>query len=412
MFARAVDEVCRREGGKVLAGLIRRFGDIGLAEDLLQDAYARALEHWPREGVPDNPAAWLATVARNRGLDLVRRNRRLLPDSDAVLAALPAETPEPGSDGVIDDDRLRLLFVCCHPALHPSAQSALALRTLCGLSTREIARAFCESEAATAQRLVRTKRKIAEARIPFVIPAAGELPERLGIVLQVIYLVFNEGYSATEGRRLVRTDLCLEAIRLGRLAAELVPDNAEVKGLLALMLLTHARSAARVSDVGELLTLERQDRSLWDRTAIAEGLAVLDSALPLRRPGPYQIQAAIAALHCKAPAAEDTDWLQIAALYRALVHHLPTPVVHLNAAIAAGMAHGPEHGLRALAGITGLEDVHYMHAARAEFLRRLGDIPAALAAYDRAVMLATNEVERRYLQARRDAASSRSGVAH
>ncbi len=408
VIAHAIEEVCRREGGKVLAGLVRRFGDIGLAEDLLQDAYARALERWPREGLPDNPAAWLTTVARNRGLDSVRRAARTLDDSTDALAALEAETPEegegrtPDAQGLIDDDRLRLIFVCCHPALHPAAQSALALRTLCGLSTREIARAFCESETATAQRLVRAKRKIAEARIPFVIPAAADLPERLSIVLQVIYLVFNEGYGATEGQRLVRTDLCREAIRLGRLLAELVPEDAEARGLLALMLLTHARSAARVSEVGELLTLERQDRALWDRGAIREGLAILDSALPLRRPGPYQIQAAIAALHCKAASAAATDWRQISALYHALLRHLPTPVARLNAAVAVGMAHGPAQGLRALDEVAGLDGSHYLHAARAEFHRHLGDIPAAVAAYERAIALAGNEVERAYLRARRD----------
>ena len=404
MFTRAIDEVCRREGGKVLAGLVRRFGDIGLAEDLLQDAYARALERWPREGLPDNPAAWLATVARNRGLDIVRRAARRLADSADVLAALAADEREreQAVDGVIDDDRLRLIFVCCHPALHPGAQSALALRTLCGLSTREIARAFCETESATAQRLVRAKRKIAQARIPFAIPAAADLPGRLAMVLQVIYLVFNEGYGATEGRRLVRTDLCQEAIRLGRLMAALVPDDAEVKGLLALMLLSHARSPARLSEGGELLTLEGQDRSRWDRAAIDEGLAILDSALPLRRPGPYQIQAAIAALHGKAPTAEETDWRQIAALYGALLRHLPTPVVQLNAAVAAGMARGPRHGLRELARIDQLDHFHYLHAARAEFHRRLGDIPSALAAYERAMALATNDIERAYLRTRRD----------
>lgn len=404
MEARVIGEVCRREGGKVLAGLIRRFGDIGLAEDLLQDAYARALERWPRDGLPDNPAGWLTTVARNRGLDILRRAARTLDDSGAVLARLEAEPPQEQDEGQLDDDRLRLIFVCCHPALHPRAQSALALRTLCGLSTREIARAFCESEATTAQRLVRAKRKIAEARIPFVIPVESELPGRMAIVLQVIYLVFNEGYAATEGVRLVRLDLCKEAIRLGRLMRELMPADAEVRGLLALMLLTHARSAARVSNVGELLTLEQQDRSLWDRDAIREGLAILDEALALRRSGPYQIQAAIAALHSKAARAVVTDWAQIAALYGALLRHLPTPVVRMNAAVAHGMASGPKEGLRALEHLDDMEGSHYLHAARAAFHLRLGDMHAASAAYVHAAGLAGNEVERAWLLARARAA--------
>lgn len=404
MEARVIGEVCRREGGKVLAGLIRRFGDIGLAEDLLQDAYARALERWPRDGLPDNPAGWLTTVARNRGLDILRRAARTLDDSGAVLARLEAEPPQEQDEGQLDDDRLRLIFVCCHPALHPRAQSALALRTLCGLSTREIARAFCESEATTAQRLVRAKRKIADARIPFVIPVESELPGRMAIVLQVIYLVFNEGYAATEGVRLVRLDLCKEAIRLGRLMRELMPADAEVRGLLALMLLTHARSAARVSNVGELLTLEQQDRSMWDRDAIREGLAILDEALALRRSGPYQIQAAIAALHSKAARAVVTDWAQIAALYGALLRHLPTPVVRMNAAVAHGMASGLKEGLRALEHLDDMEGSHYLHAARAAFHLRLGDMHAASAAYVHAAGLAGNEVERAWLLARARAA--------
>lgn len=404
MEARVIGEVCRREGGKVLAGLIRRFGDIGLAEDLLQDAYARALERWPRDGLPGNPAGWLTTVARNRGLDILRRAARTLNDSSAVLARLEAEPPQEREEGQLDDDRLRLIFVCCHPALHPRAQSALALRTLCGLSTREIARAFCETETTTAQRLVRAKRKIAEARIPFVIPRDAELPGRMAIVLQVIYLVFNEGYAATEGARLVRLDLCKEAIRLGRLMRELMPVDAEVRGLLALMLLTHARGAARVSDVGELLTLEQQDRSLWDQDAIREGLSILDEALALRRPGPYQIQAAIAALHSKAAYAVDTDWPQIAALYGALLRHLPTPVVRMNAAVAHGMASGPGEGLRALENLGDMEGSHYLHAARAAFHLRLGDTHAASASYVHAAGLAGNEVERAWLLARARAA--------
>jgi RNA polymerase sigma-70 factor (ECF subfamily) len=433
MLTRAVEEVCRREGGRVLAGLIRRFGDFSLAEDLLQDAYSKALERWPRDGLPANPAAWLTTVARNAGLDYVRRAARTLDDSSGVLARLEqeqAQEPAPGDEDeraaaaapaegrpscppgavspagyslAVDDDRLRLIFICCHPSLAPGAQTALALRTLCGLSTREIARAYCETETATAQRLVRAKRKIAEARIPFIVPAQDELPARMALVLQVIYLVFNEGYGATSGQRLVRTDLCREAIRLGRLMAEMAPRDAEVQGLLALMLLHHARSGARVSAGGELITLEAQDRALWDRAAIAEGLAVLDATLPLRRPGPYQIQAAIAALHAKAPSAAATDWRQISALYGTLLRYVPTPMVELNAAVALGMSAGPAHGLAWIGRLEQggqLAHVHYLHAAKAELLRRAGSPAAARAAYARACELATNDIERRYLQAR------------
>jgi len=462
MLTRAVEEVCRREGGRVLAGLIRRFGDFSLAEDLLQDAYSKALECWPRDGLPANPAAWLTTVARNAGLDHVRRAARTLDDSSAVLARLAQEAapgheyeherghghdhdrghePAPVSSPsvlqarqsaaaapaaaaaappslprctvsaagyrlAVDDDRLRLIFICCHPALAPGAQTALALRTLCGLSTREIARAYCETETATAQRIVRAKRKIADARIPFVVPGPDELPARLALVLQVIYLVFNEGYGATSGQRLVRTGLCLEAIRLGSLMAELAPREPEVQGLLALMLLQHARCGARVSPAGELLTLESQDRSLWDGAAIAEGIAVLDAALPLRRPGPYQIQAAIAALHGKAASAAATDWRQISALYGALLRHLPTPVVELNAAVALGMAHGPAQGLAWIARLEEggqLAGFHYLHAAKAELLRRLGgpaQNAAAIDAYARACELGVNAVELQYLQSR------------
>jgi RNA polymerase sigma-70 factor (ECF subfamily) len=432
VLTRAVDEVCRREGGKVLAGLIRRFGDISLAEDLLHDAYGKALERWPRDGLPANPAAWLTTVARNAGLDYLRRAAWTLPDSTEVLAQLAHEADgwvdgsfaaaadagraagamPPVRSGIsaagyglaIDDDRLRLIFICCHPALAPGAQTALALRTLCGLSTREIARAYCETESATAQRLVRAKRKIADARIPFAVPAPDQLPARLALVLQVIYLVFNEGYGATTGQRLVRTDLCREAIRLARLMAELAPRDAEVQGLLALMLLTHARSGARTAPDGSLMTLECQDRSLWDGAAIAEGMALLDAALPLRRPGPYQIQAAIAALHSKAPSAAATDWPQISALYGALLRYLPTPVVELNAAVALGMARGPAEGLAWIARLEQggqLAGLHYLHAAKAELLRRLGDLDAAIAAYTSAVELAANAVEQQYLASRR-----------
>jgi len=416
MLAKAIEQLCRREGGKVLAGLIRRFGDISLAEDLLQEAYRKALERWPREGLPNNPAAWLTTVARNEGLDQLRRNAALLPDSADVLAQQAAGTDEEAAQqpaplvsgsASVDDDRLRLIFICCHPALAANVQAPLALRMLCGLSTREIARAFCEAEATVAQRIVRAKRKIAEANIPFVVPRRAELPQRLALVLQVIYLVFNEGYGATEGQRLVRTELCTEAIRLGSLMEELMPDEAEVLGLLALMRLQHARSGARVAPDGGLLTLPEQDRSQWDHAAIEEGTALLDRALRLARPGPYQIQAAIAALHGKARRAEDTDWEQIAALYGALLRHLPTPVVELNAAVAQGMAQGVAEGLARLQALEEsgrLPASHYLPSAKAEFHRRLGDFAAALAEYDRALALVGNAVEHRYLSQRRTAA--------
>lgn len=416
MLAKAIEQLCRREGGRVLAGLIRRFGDIGLAEDLLQDAYRKALERWPREGLPHNPAAWLTTAARNAGLDHLRRDAALLPDSAEVLEQQAAASGDEAVQGLaplvsgaasVDDDRLRLIFICCHPALAANVQAPLALRLLCGLSTREIARAFCEAEAAVAQRIVRAKRKIAEANIPFVVPQRAELPQRLALVLQVIYLVFNEGYGATEGQRLVRTELCAEAIRLGRLMEELMPDEAEVLGLLALMRLQHARSGARQSPDGDLLTLPEQDRARWDRAAIEEGTALLDRALRLARPGPYQIQAAIAALHGKARHAEETDWMQIAALYGALLRNLPTPVVELNAAVAQGMALGAAHGLARLQELEEsghLPASHYLPSAKAEFHGRLGDFRAALAEYDRALALAGNAVEHRYLSQRRMAA--------
>ena len=404
MQARVIEEVFRREGGRVLAGLIRRFGDFSLAEDLLQDACRKALERWPREGLPANPAAWLAAVARNAGLDHMRRAAHTLADSTEALALLAEEAaPEAEAGDDIGDDRLRLIFTCCHPALAPEAQAALALRTLCGLSTREIARAFCEAEATTAQRIVRAKRKIATARIPYEVPGADAFGERRDQVLQVIYLLFNEGYGASGGSELVRHALCDEAIRLARLLVALLPDDAEALGLLALLLLQHARRAARLSARGSLVTLEQQDRSLWDQAMIEEGLSTLDRALPLRRSGPYQLQAAIAALHAKAARAEATDWRQIAALYGALLRFLPTPVVELNAAVACGMADGPLAGLARIAVLEArgaLDDFHYLHAAKAELLRRAGRPADAQAAYRRAIALAANQVERDFLDDR------------
>jgi RNA polymerase sigma-70 factor (ECF subfamily) len=390
----AVEHVFRQEKGRVLAGLMRRFGDLGLAEDVLQEACRKALELWPRTGIPDQPAAWLSAVARNAALDHVRRAGRSVSEAEAVLSCLPAAGIEETQP--IEDDRLRLLFICCHPALAPEAQVALALRTLCGLSTAEIARAFGVAETALSQRLLRAKRKIAEARIPFELPPEQELQPRLAQVLHVIYLVFSEGYCASGGDTLLRADLCAEALRLGRL----LPGEPEVQGLLALMLLQASRGPARLSPGGELLTLEEQDRRLWDDALIAEGLAVLALALPARAPGPYQLQAAIAALHAQAPTASATDWRQISALYGALLRHKPEPMILLNAVIACAMAHGAEHGLAWLArleAVPSLANSHYLHAARADLLRRQGDRQGALAAYARAAMLASNAVERQYL---------------
>jgi RNA polymerase sigma-70 factor (ECF subfamily) len=409
MLTPLIDRVCREEGTRVLAGLIRRCGDFELAQDALQDAFARALEVWPRDGVPDAPAAWLTTVARRRAIDLLRR-RATGPVYTDEPPDVPAPEDEPSFDDVahsgVGDDRLRLLFTCCHPAIAPAAQVALALRTLGGLTTREIARAFLEPEATTAQRLVRVQRKIRDARIPYEVPARDALPARLEVVLGVVYLVFNEGYAATAAPDLVRPDLCAEAIRLGRLVVELMPGEPEARGLLALMRLHDARRDARLDADGALVPLEAQDRSRWSGAAIGEGLAQLDRALAMKRRGPYQIQAAIAALHARAARAEDTDWAQIAALYRGLLAERPDPVVELNAAVAAAMARGPAHGLAWIERIAArgeLADYHLLHAARADLLRRLDRRAEAAAAYDAALARVRNPAERRYLERRRQA---------
>lgn len=394
----AVEHVFRQEGGRVLAGLIRRFGDLDLAEDVLQEACRKALELWPQTGIPSNPAAWLTSVARHAALDHVRRAGKSVPDADAILCRLP---DEPAQDAQpIEDDRLRLLFICCHPALAPDAQVALALRTLCGLSTAEIARAFGVAEAALSQRVLRAKRKISEAGIPFALPEQQAWPQRLAQVQQVIYLVFSEGYCASAGDALLRADLCAEALRLARLLDSLLPRQPEVQGLLALLLLQASRGAARLSPDGQLLTLEEQDRSWWQGELIAEGLAVLEQALAARTPGPYQLQAAIAALHARAATAGETDWRQIHLLYGALLRYKPEPLILLNAVIACAMAHGAQHGLAWLArleALPGLASSHYLHAARADLLRRQGDRAGALAAYAQAASLAVNTVERQYL---------------
>jgi len=407
VLGRILDQVVRRESPRVLAGLIRMTGDFELAEEAFQEACARAAANWPEEGLPERPGAWLTTVARRYALDLLRRRRTGALPYDELPEPHPPEPAQPVEDPAdisgVEDDRLRLLFTCCHPALAPPAQVGLALRTLAGLSTREIARAFLEPEVTTAQRLVRAKRKIREARIPYEVPRPEVFPERLEAVLAVVYLVFNEGYSATDDPGLLRPDLCAEAIRLGRLLVELLPGEPEARALLALMLLHHARRETRLGEDGVLVPLEEQDRGRWDRAAIAEGTALLDAAMAERRAGPYQIQAAIAALHARAARPEDTDWPQIAALYGALLRLAPTPVVELNAAVALAMAEGPEHGLRwmeRLAATEALAGYHLLPAARADLLRRTGRVDEARAAYDQALRLVRNPAERGYLERR------------
>jgi RNA polymerase sigma-70 factor, ECF subfamily len=404
--AAAVERAFRDVRPAVLATLIRHVGDFQLAEDAVQDAFAAAIATWPRDGVPDSPKAWITTTARHRAVDRLRRERST---ADRVarlaeLARIDAQEHRPERHpGAVVDDRLRLVFTCCHPALALPARVALTLRTLGGLTTGEIARAFLVGETTMAQRLVRAKRKIAQARIPYRVPPDDELPDRLEGVLSVVYLVFNEGYGAAEGDRLVRGELCSEAIRLGRVLVDLMPDDAEVRGLLALMLLHDARRGARVDEAGAYVPLDRQDRARWDAGRVREGLRTLDAALQRRRPGPYQVQAAIAALHVEAPSAEETDWARIAELYGALARLTPSPVVELNRAVAVGFAAGPEAGLRVLAPLAGdpaLAGYQPLHAAHAELLRRSGDGAAAADAYRRAIDLSANAVERAELERR------------
>jgi RNA polymerase sigma-70 factor (ECF subfamily) len=401
----AVARIVREAWGHILATLVGYVRDLDLAEDVLQDAAVAALQHWPRSGVPDRPRAWLLQTARNRAIDRFRREARFRARRDQLerLAALEEQTPAGGAEEAGVDERLSLIFTCCHPALDEGARVALTLRTLGGLTTEEISRAFLVPEPTMAQRLVRAKRKIRAANIPYRVPPAHLWPERLDSVLAVIYFIFNEGYRASSGGRYTRADLCDEAIRLGRVLAELAPAEPEAAGLLALMLLHDSRRAARTDAAGSLVTLEEQDRGLWNREQIREGERLLHAALALRRPGPYQVQAAISAVHASSASHAATDWEEIVLLYRKLAELQPTPVVKLNEAVALSFAAGVEAGLGALAALEGREALELyqpLHAARADLLRRAGRLDEAAAAYRRALELTANAAERQFLERR------------
>ena len=399
-----LDKFHRQESARILSTLIGLLGDFDLAEESLQEAYAAALERWPAEGTPRNPRAWMISTARHKAIDRLRRSRRFQQKSEQLLRSTAAV--EPGSqleDAMFPDDRLRLIFTCCHPALDDQAQVALTLRSVCGMTTEEISRAFLVPPATMAQRLVRAKRKIREAGIPYREPAPQDLPDRLEEVLLVLYLIFNEGYLASSGDALVRRELCREAIRLARFVCELLPEQVEAQALLGLMLLHDSRRDARVNASGELVLLEEQNRALWDQQEIREGCACVELALRRGARGIYALEGSIAAVHASAPTPKDTDWTQIVGLYDALLQSHPSPVVEVNRAVAVAMAHSPEAGLVLLDEIAGrgeLWEFHLLPAARADLLRRLGRTREALEAYRKALELTANDVERRFLRAR------------